>query len=76
MSSHKTCKTPGEVGEYIGVRRQMVYNYIAAKRLSAHKHEDGRMYVTMEDMEFWHFARKAKEQRKKEAIRRQLDGKY
>ena len=74
MLSHKTCKTPSEVGEYIGVRRQMVYNYIAAKRLSAHKHDDGRMYVTMEDMEFWRFSREAKAKAKKEAIERQLKG--
>ena len=52
----------------------MVYNYIAAMRIDSHRHDDGRMYVTIADAQEWRDERDAKAKAKYEQIQLQLKG--
>lgn len=74
MAAEREELTPGEVGKLVGVRRQMVYNYISAGRLPAHHDQDGRWKVYVGDAEAWLEARKAKAKAKRDEIKRQLRG--
>jgi len=52
---------PVELAKLVGVREQMVYNYINAKRIKAHHNQGGYWRVTKSDAKAWaagYFTRK------------------
>jgi predicted site-specific integrase-resolvase len=65
--------TPSELAKRAGVRRQMIFNYLASGRIIGEKTEEG-WRIEEEEAEHWLNARKAKQKAKKDKIRRQLGG--
>ena len=71
-----TCIRPKELAQMIGVRPQMIFNYISAGRIPAYRCDDhnGQWCINSWDVEAFIQARTDKEQAKYDKIQRQLEG--
>ena len=69
------CMSPGELAKEVGVRPQMIYNYISAGRIEAFKCEEHeRWCILLLHAQTWINKRVAKEEAKYESIQKQLKG--
>lgn len=70
------CVKPKDLAKEVGVRPQMIYNYIAAGRIPAARcsEHNGTLCINKDDAQVWLDVREAKAKAKYEEIQRQLRG--
>lgn len=71
---HSDHVAPIALAKQLGMRPQMVYNYIRAGKIQAQTNGDGRLYIEQQEADRWASEVLAKRKQKKDAIERQLSG--